>query len=510
MTLKKSDVVRVLKRDELEYVILLPETISELETNPTVTVAEDVIKSIEVTSQPYAGNLKGYTKVTIRTFKPILIDAKTVVATPNSIARAKKAQEKLEKERQKQLEKQTKQKPQPAVKTEPVKKEQAVESKKETTTTPTAAEKPVAPVEPIGVEVADTKKADKSIVDTKKKSLYVSSVITGILLLLLLLLKRFNKKHGNVAPKQNATTTTEPEQFVANEIELPIHETIEHKLAPETAENDANDELEQIINEPIEEEIVEQPVAEPVVEEPDVIEPPVTEPTEDIVIEPTENIVEENTDESLDEIAQETVQNEVEPQVEGPEMFSGFEQAENNLEPQANETSLFESFAGVEPIFDDEVVNEPAIETIDEANTVEPINTIEAVDEIAVEESSVAPIEVIPFEKAVPAFAEVLESVEDDDDSDEDSQESTTDDGEPRELIRDTYSLTPSKKLYLVDYESATVLMASVKDEFFVLKNFEEIIDKPLQLRQTEKTSKLTSYIVRVGHFRGVVHVTHK
>ena len=77
-------------------------------------------------------------------------------------------------------------------------------------------------------------------------------------------------------------------------------------------------------------------------------------------------------------------------------------------------------------------------------------------------------------------------------------------------IVRESYQLTPTKTLYLADYDGETVLMASIKDEFVVLKKFDEIIDKPMIVRRTEKNSKKSTYIVRVGSFRGVVEVTMK
>jgi len=79
-----------------------------------------------------------------------------------------------------------------------------------------------------------------------------------------------------------------------------------------------------------------------------------------------------------------------------------------------------------------------------------------------------------------------------------------------KDIIKGSFDLTPTKALYLVDYENSTILMAGIKDNYIVLKNFEKIIDKPFFVRQTEKTSKKANYIVKVGDFRGIVSVTLK
>lgn len=61
------------KKNDYEYVILMPETANSLTTKPAFNSASDVIKNVEVKTQQYVGGVKGYTKITIATTKPIEI-----------------------------------------------------------------------------------------------------------------------------------------------------------------------------------------------------------------------------------------------------------------------------------------------------------------------------------------------------------------------------------------------------------------------------------------------------
>ncbi len=68
-----KDSVYANKKNDYEYVIYMPETANSLTAKPVVTPASDVIKNIDVKTQQYANNIKGYTKITISTTKPIEI-----------------------------------------------------------------------------------------------------------------------------------------------------------------------------------------------------------------------------------------------------------------------------------------------------------------------------------------------------------------------------------------------------------------------------------------------------
>lgn len=72
-----TDKVIVNKKDDCNYVILLPETANSQTSKPDLSKVSDVVSAISVKTQQYQGNIKGYTKLTINTKKPITISAQT-------------------------------------------------------------------------------------------------------------------------------------------------------------------------------------------------------------------------------------------------------------------------------------------------------------------------------------------------------------------------------------------------------------------------------------------------
>lgn len=78
----KDSVVTNKKSDD-EYVILMPETANSLTSKPVFSSASDIIKKVEVKTQQYNGNVKGYTKITISTSKPIEIIPQVQTLNPS-------------------------------------------------------------------------------------------------------------------------------------------------------------------------------------------------------------------------------------------------------------------------------------------------------------------------------------------------------------------------------------------------------------------------------------------
>lgn len=78
-----NDKIVVNKKSDFEYVILLPETSNSLTIKPALSLVADLVKNIEVKTQQYDNNLKGYTKITILTFKPVEIVPETKILQPS-------------------------------------------------------------------------------------------------------------------------------------------------------------------------------------------------------------------------------------------------------------------------------------------------------------------------------------------------------------------------------------------------------------------------------------------
>lgn len=76
-----KDSVIVNKKSNNEYVILMPETSNSTVSAPSLKGVSDIVTSVNVKTQQYQGsNIKGYTKITIHTTKPVNINPKVTVA----------------------------------------------------------------------------------------------------------------------------------------------------------------------------------------------------------------------------------------------------------------------------------------------------------------------------------------------------------------------------------------------------------------------------------------------
>lgn len=66
-----ADAVSVNKKSDSEYVILMPETSNSMMTSPSVK--SNIVKNVEVKTQQYGNQVKGYTKIIISTNRPVEI-----------------------------------------------------------------------------------------------------------------------------------------------------------------------------------------------------------------------------------------------------------------------------------------------------------------------------------------------------------------------------------------------------------------------------------------------------
>lgn len=90
-----KDTVVTNKKNDYEYVILMPETANSLTTKPSFGSASDVVKNIEVKTQQYSGNVKGYTKITVSTTRPIEVIPQVQTLNTSSYALSEKEYKEL-------------------------------------------------------------------------------------------------------------------------------------------------------------------------------------------------------------------------------------------------------------------------------------------------------------------------------------------------------------------------------------------------------------------------------
>lgn len=78
------------------------------------------------------------------------------------------------------------------------------------------------------------------------------------------------------------------------------------------------------------------------------------------------------------------------------------------------------------------------------------------------------------------------------------------------EIIKSEFTIDKDKGFYLVDVEDSSALVGHIKDKIFVLKQFDQKIQSPLQARLDEQKDNSSNYMAKVGSFRGLVEVTKK
>jgi hypothetical protein len=71
-------------------------------------------------------------------------------------------------------------------------------------------------------------------------------------------------------------------------------------------------------------------------------------------------------------------------------------------------------------------------------------------------------------------------------------------------VVKSGYNIDSEKGFYLVNLDGVSALVGRVKDNVYVLKKFEYVVDKPLQVRQDDKNV----YIVKAGKFKCLVDVS--
>lgn len=88
------------------------------------------------------------------------------------------------------------------------------------------------------------------------------------------------------------------------------------------------------------------------------------------------------------------------------------------------------------------------------------------------------------------------------------SVQEVSDEALHQEIVKSKFVIDDGKGFYLVDFEDSTALVGQIGDKIFVLKRFGKKIDAKLQARMDETKPNSTSYMTRVGNFKGLVEVT--
>lgn len=71
-------------------------------------------------------------------------------------------------------------------------------------------------------------------------------------------------------------------------------------------------------------------------------------------------------------------------------------------------------------------------------------------------------------------------------------------------IVKSGYNIDSEKGFYVVNIDGVSALVGRIKDSIFILKKFDHVVDKPLQVRPDSNNV----YIVRVGKFKCLVDVS--
>lgn len=86
-------------------------------------------------------------------------------------------------------------------------------------------------------------------------------------------------------------------------------------------------------------------------------------------------------------------------------------------------------------------------------------------------------------------------------------KEPLAEEGTEVEEIKSEYKIDAQRGFYLVDYKDSSALIGHIEDEVFVLKQFKEKIEGTLQARLDEYKGNSANYMTRVGDFKALVEV---
>lgn len=524
-----KDSIIVNKKNDFEYVVLMPETSNSVVDKPTLNTVKDLVKKIDIKTQQYDNQLKGYTKITILTVKPIEINAE-VKASNNTVQLSENdyneliAQASQQKTttltqvvvptKKSQITKQIKQPvminaapiAKPSVKSEKKQKDEIKEVKKETFKQGTEIE-----AAPKTEKISETVKLQKKAINktslkqkTKHKPIQTTIIPETVAPNATVEQKEIKpnveitepikpQQSNTVAPViVPASTVTSTTIQTANPIKTPVlgrlqkyKKLIKTNLYTITGAMAALFILLLLIarknrqNHNKQKEIFASHLAD------------------------KPNQVTDYTDKITDDM-------------DWKEKFQTYVDASQSQDEQEIEIQeQFEAHPDIDNLFGSDADEEHIIETKDDFAS----QTIEQFEDTVVAEDSAV------FQELASQNEEEVFSTTDDLDALFDEEEETTIsqsavnfineepsqnliEEEEDELIKAEFSIDGETGFYLVDVDDTTSLVGHIDEEIFVIKRFEQKVRGPIKVRLDEKTETKSNYMTRVGSFRGLVEVT--
>lgn len=565
-----TDAVVVNKKSDSEYVILLPETSNSLTAKPSTASVSDVIRNVEVKTQQYANQVKGYTKITISTSRPVEITPQVQVLNPLNQLTENDYKELLSQAvKKKNLSSPAVVKPAVKPVINPVVKYPAK---------PLTKPVPTAKNEAIKSEQKSTAKMPTLILGKNQKTPSLKPSLS---------LPAKTQKTMSLKPSSSLPVKTQKPVLKAPVQQKVVTPVVEKTLPKPSANQIATSQPEVQTQTPVVQPQIQTPA-------PQAVEPEVSTPVASPVMVPptekkfgrfhkykiliknnlyalagimlagfillliaarkinknsqkqkeifkthlnekpmtakdyTENISEDMTWKEkfqtyVEASAQPAEAQSVDEQVlpadfvhppsadsidELDELFFTPPSKENeNIEPIAEQSDLTEN----EPIYEESIPEKLSEEAITEEEPFEESDTLKYYESQDEDVIGVSQIDDLFGEDVVEESAED-ENFEFDEDEDlyEDQHEITSEIEPQDEIVRSQFSIDEDKGFYLVDFEDTTALVGHIDEEIFVIKRFDKKIDAPLQARLDQKNGSSTNYMTKVGSFRALVEVTPK
>jgi len=462
-----NDNVVVNKKSDFEYVILMPETSNSLTAKPSLTSVADTVKGIEIKTQQYENQVKGYTKIVISTAKPVEITTQVQTLAVSDYKLSEKDYKELLSQSAKKA-------------TAPVKKE-AIKS----------VQKPKPATIKIGTPVL-VQKTMKKFTSAKKTATAkpVSKPVSAA-------------AHKTIEKPQKQPALQQPE----------VQPALVEEKAPALVEEPK---IESEATAPIPEKIAEipQPVGR-IQKYKNIIKnnlyavlgvifaifvllllgarrmtKNINKQKEDFISHLEEKpLPVRNYSEKINDNM--NWREKFQTYVEATQASDGDVQKDENIR---NTQDLDELFADEVPDISEEKTENETISSLDELGEMfEQDNADEqdfSIEELLGEEEEKEEIGEEVEEENLSALQPSGPSAEED------------------EFIKSEFAIDDDKGFYLVDFEDATALVGHIAEEIFILKRFDEKVRGSLQARLDEKKGTSTSYMTKVGGFRGLVEVT--
>lgn len=491
-----NEALTVNQKGENEYVILLPETSNSMTASPILNSVAQIVKGISVKTQQYEGATKGYTKITIRTTKPIQIISQVKTLEKENLLSQNDYDELLAQVKKKET--------------------TALKPKTSAKTAAPVVKKSVPPVF-VPAKVAKKYAAAPIVKQVKKvqqapKVAQVQHPVTSV--------KKVSETINKPVPAETVQTSKE---------QIPTTETQKQNIQQETQQ--------EVKPEPVVPSVVQQEVpATPI---------PTLNPPKERKLTRYIRILKDNLSLVLGfgllaflilligarrmvrnvnkqkEIFTSHL-NEQPPVVKDysekisddmnwKEKFQTYVEASQEEEPMQNapeEEEVLDENADLDDLF----INKPLVD--------EELSDEEYYGEDAYEDESAEIIEESQKESEIFSSLGSFSEVEYDNNQDvsldellgdEEGEEESDESGyvqEQDEFVKSEFVIDDEKGFYLVDFEDTSALVGHIDDEIFVLKRFDTKIEDKLQARLSETKGSSSSYMTRVGNFKGLVEVT--